>query len=387
MLFNNSNKKQKNNHLILYSIILILISQNFINSTNNKIKKTSSLKSLKEKNTKNSLRKFFTNFQTKTSDYNGGSWDDGFKCPEFLIGKGTETQVDQGGVLLKAKEIVGNSTPDNSKGFIIEFENIPKADNLIYKVATQINNSKKFYIPWRYVQADVDYNNPYFGNKTLKGSLFSDDKVTYNYTIKLPYKYVGWYINDEQGYKIRDYMIQYSNKVRETIKSTKTKLGKKANEYFDASENSKKLEDVKKNSQQLQTQVKKNQEELDKEENTLKDLNAQRKTLQQQVTKLNNELILADSDYDKLVNELNNSNKDIVLLNEWIEKVEKGKDTSSLLQTQNKNAAEALQAGENEYNKLLISAEERKSFIEESRKGFKNEDRGVYQSNLDKIYP
>ena len=140
-LFNNFRKMLFNkNHFIKISMIIVLLLANY-NLCSNKLKKTSTNKVL------NLLK---TNI--KTGDYNGGDWETGYKCPKFLIGKGDDSQVDQGGFLLKAKELKLN-TGENLKGFILEFENAPKANSIITKIATKID-AVKYYLPWRFINSN-----------------------------------------------------------------------------------------------------------------------------------------------------------------------------------------------------------------------------------------
>merc|ERR1719198_455488 len=45
-----------------------------------------------------------------TQQYNGGNWDDGFKCPKFEMSTDSGSKINQGAFLLKAKDIVENKS-------------------------------------------------------------------------------------------------------------------------------------------------------------------------------------------------------------------------------------------------------------------------------------
>jgi len=285
------------------------------------------------------------------------------------------------------KEKLLENTGDNKNGFVIEFENQPDKSSLIYKIATQINSSKKFFIPWRFFESDIDYNNPYFSYKTLFGSLFSDDKKIFNYTIKLPYAYLTYYISDKEGYAIKDLIIKISKENRDNIKKAKNTLEKKSNIYFNAINVVKDLEKAKNDANKIKETLKKNEDELKMESSLNLKLLKEKKELQKKVFGLRISHHFANNEYDKLVSELNNNNKQIVLLHQWIEKVKNSKDSTKFLEDENKKANDALQNAQGEFIILRTNAEERKKEIDDSEKGLKNEDKISYQSNLDKISP
>jgi len=318
--------------------------------------------------------------------FNGGDWDNGFKCPKFLLVSGSKNHVDQGGVLIRPKELMEN-TGDDKKGFVIEFENLPVTSSLIYKIGTQINSSKKFYIPWRYFKPDMSYNNPYFNNKTIKGTLYTDDKNTYSYIIKLPYKLLGYYISDGQGEKIKDKMYKLSYDVQNNIKKAKANLSKYSNEFFRAKEDIKEIEKSNKDLNKLKENLKQNEDNLQKEcdKNTeLKKKVDEAKLKKDQITQ---QLLIAQNQLDNVTKKLNDNNNRIDILKKSIENYKQVTDHSKLIDENQQNANSALIDAEKEYNILKQNAPDKISDIEKSHTGLKALNRDEYQNNLNKISP
>lgn len=380
MLFNKT-KTQRKVYLI---IILFLININSLSSNsknlNNKLKSESKSKKIKK------LLRELTTTSSNTLYYNDGDWNSGYKCPKFLIADGSNDQINQGGILLKAKEITENQG-EYKNGFFIEFENPPKENSLIFKVAKKINPNK-FYIPWRFFDSDnILYNNPFYGNKTIKGSLFTDDKQIFHYTIKLPYRMFNWYISDEEGYKLIDAMKKIANDTKTNIKNAKENLSEKSNNYFTAMENVKELEKIKTDTDKLKALMQKNEAELNIENGINSKLNTEKIAAQKKMMFVIMKLMGAKLKYLSLVSKLNNNNKEIVLLHEWIEKVKNQKDTTSVLAESNKLAENSFNAADKQFGVLKENAIERVKEIDASKAGLKAEDKNVFQSNLDKIYP
>lgn len=169
--------------------------------------------------------------RSKASSAGFGSWETGFTCPNIFIKEVNGALVDQGEAKIMAPLL---KTPDSEQtrlGVNMEFTKTPKADSLIVKIGTKVND-KVYYIPYRYIQGDVAYNNPVRESKTLIGTFVADSLVKYSFKINLPYKIFGWYITDEESNKMKDSINEKGVEARGVVNGIVSDISKKAVIYL-----------------------------------------------------------------------------------------------------------------------------------------------------------
>jgi hypothetical protein len=101
---------------------------------------------------------------------------------------------------------------------------VPAATSLIVKVGTKLDE-KTYYIPYRYFQGDMAYNNPVRDFKTLISSFVTDNKSKYTLKINLPYPTFGWFISDEESTKILVLINNHTISAKGKISSSKLVIG------------------------------------------------------------------------------------------------------------------------------------------------------------------
>merc|ERR1719362_21523 len=123
----------------------------------------------------------------------------------------------------------------------------------------------------------------------------------------------------------------------------------------------------------------------EKEKNTK--LKAERKEVFGKFLGLNLRKMRADNEYKNLEIKLSDSNKEIHLWYDWVQKVNNGNNIDQLLKEQTNKANNASKEASDEYKKLNSLAPERLSELQESEAGLKQEDRVKFIGNLGKVTP
>jgi hypothetical protein len=173
--------------------------------------------------------------RNKAQDEGSGTWATGFVCPKIFVSEGANAnEVNQGEAKIMANDIV---TPSNrvENGLRLEFTNAPANNSLITKVGVKVSE-KVYYIPYRNFNTDFIYNNPVRASKTIKGTILSDEGVVYRLNINLPYKTFGWFINDEEGSKLKDALQVNAINAQNYVKSIKTNIANSGVVYLQKNE-------------------------------------------------------------------------------------------------------------------------------------------------------
>jgi ribosomal protein L9 len=168
--------------------------------------------------------------RSKTQD-GSGNWNNGYNCPKVFIKEGKGNLVDQGAAKIMGPQIENPTTDANKLGLNFHFEKAPAANSFITQIGTKVSD-KNYYIPYRFFQGDMDYENSNWTNKRLFGTLVADNKKTYFLDIYLPYKTVGWYINDEESNKIKNKVNSRGVEARGKVTAVKNIISPLAEKYL-----------------------------------------------------------------------------------------------------------------------------------------------------------
>jgi len=169
--------------------------------------------------------------KTRSKDEGNGSWTNGFNCPQVFIQQENGQYVNQGAAKIMGPKIEAPTTNTEKLGLNFQFEAVPPATSLIVKVGTKVDD-KTYYIPYRYFQGDMAYNNPVRDFKTLISSFVTDNKSKYILKINLPYKTFGWFISDEESTKIQSHINNHSIVAKGNISSSKLIIGSNSENFI-----------------------------------------------------------------------------------------------------------------------------------------------------------
>ncbi len=132
--------------------------------------------------------------------HGGGSWKTGFDCPSILIGTTEKNFNKEGKGTFFPAQIADPITIPEKLGLAFDMKKQPPSVNL-KKVMFRYEKTNIWYIPFSYMSSQFKYVNP-IGFKYIQGKVTNDKKETYIVRVHLPWKAVGWFINDDEGKKI-----------------------------------------------------------------------------------------------------------------------------------------------------------------------------------------
>jgi len=133
----------------------------------------------------------------KSQDDGSGSWENGFDCPGIQISSDNgKTWTSKERVIIRPLEIVDEKLAQDI-GIKFEFSS-KKPSEKLKQVLISGSDPNKFILPYRLISGKFTWSNPNFDNKYIQGSVTNDLKITYQFKLLLPYKTIGWYINDKQ---------------------------------------------------------------------------------------------------------------------------------------------------------------------------------------------
>jgi len=311
--------------------------------------------------------------ETRTNRDN--TWDSNYKCSKIEI-----EGVDQGEALIYAKQ-VELAQGDDKNSMLFDFTNAPK--DLMKKIGNNVGGNK-WRVPFR-LMSNLNYYNPWAGSKYIYGTIFDENGNSYSFRIYLPYKSLGWYINDEQGTKLANLMTQYAAERKAKVQNAKQTITKNYQNYVDtkaAQENLSKSADA-------------YNKWVEERQKNLTNLKSERENLQTQATQAENKLNLANTELIDAQNKLNelmarssnaaNQKQSIEtsisdLANQGSDIAKTKADLTAVVESNKKTLND-------EYTKLLNYAPERTVEINASKNALFNNDKVNCKSNLDKVIP
>lgn len=237
------------------------------------------------------------NRYAKKKDEGSGSYREGFTCPLLEIksrmsGKDKKDFIEK--IQLKDvkfyPEQLEKKADDYKHGFLFEITQDQNVDvHFLKKVAVQVIEKDKYYIPYRFFNIDLDWRNSgKFDFKNIEGTLVNDDNEYFSFTLRLPYKTVEMYYTPEQALKICQNIKNFANSqkqqiatVRESLHIEMVNLKLESKQLFNA-----------KNSKEFYLEEEKNKlSDIDNYRSKFEDINGQIKDIEKNIHRINLELI------------------------------------------------------------------------------------------------
>jgi len=304
-----------------------------------------------------------------------GNWDNGFTCPKILV-----NNKNQGEATIYAKLITGQSG-DNVYSMLFQFKSAPAAD---FKKIARDAGSNKWRVSYRRMGNDFIYVNPW-GNKYIEGTVADEAGKNYNVKILLPHKTFGWYINDDQGNKIKNAMNTSATKRSQNVSYQKQLLRKQFPNYvsvkgqFDA---------ISKNKADYEAFVEKQKKELEKLKGQIDGLRTSAADAQKSVDSANLELLAANSSLEELLRQESALGSKKTAIVESIEELSKNEsDLAGKKKMFAKDVEDVKKVLDAEFDALKKNIEPKVADADNAKRDLYAMKKADYQSQMNKIYP
>ena len=325
----------------------------------------------------------FKSLVVATTSANGGNWETGFNCPSIMLSLGAGKLVDQGPALIQGAKLAENST-DNFNGLVLQFEKPIATNSLIAQISTIISGNK-IYIPWRILESNFVFVNPWFDNKYVKGAIKTDSGVAYNIKINFPYAMVGTWISDDKGNAIRARINTRATNNHASIRMHREYIKRQYPAYINAKRD--------------EINLAKGQGLID---GKIVDLKAQIEVINTKNLAIKNELVglninynreyvngkAADRQVAKVDNDISENNASVKAMSDSIKILSASKLDPSVQQAAaTKKAGEHAASVEIEYATLIRNAEAKMSSINSSKAAWLGEKKMEYKTKLKAFFP
>lgn len=360
----------------IVKILIVLLA--VINLTLSKTlhKKASANTSLK------SLLQAYSMVKTK---WNGsGSFKLGLGCPGILLGQNGQQLSNQGAALMQGAKLFDVKDEFNNRGLVLDFYK-PLAQNSVFSKVSINISSNKYYIPWRYFYGVFTYENPTLSFKNIKGILINDAGDEFKLQINLPYKYFGYYINDEDAIKIKDRINSQGRHFISELRAAKDEINNIYPKYDAQKENEIQiLQGAAKINvrigllkKQITFKQKENEKRLASEKNLKRDLNAMKEQLNILEKKLNakkSQIVEGNSEISSLATSIEDLNKSKTNPQDKIQK-------ATRMHNQVEQDARKL------FGTLITYAISRQNDVKAAHSFWLKYNEKEFNKNLDKIFP
>lgn len=244
--------------------------------------------------------------KAKTSADN--SWEGGYQCDILVDGN-----KNGAGYFFANKLATTTSTTASEKlGWVFKMTSQPESN--LAKILVS-DTSGNHYLPYRLIKTQATYTNPSGDNKYISLSVHLDNGEQHIVKVNLPYKMFGWYINDEQGQIVANFINTYRTNTRNNILEAKSTISKSSSDYITKSPlfqaASKKgsgisiqIEDLKNKQNALEAQIKQTQTSLASTQTAFNNAKSTAAQLSERVGPLSNELLNLDIQHKTAVDEL-----------------------------------------------------------------------------------
>jgi hypothetical protein len=179
------------------------------------------------------VRKTKTKAKTQVKSIGSGSWATGYDCAEGLatgVPDSGEFTVEAKGKFYATK--LENPVTEYEKiGWVFEMAEEPKGR--LAKIMFKAGEGKNWYLPYRYISRPFAYWNRTFNSKYLIGWATNDSNETIKLAVYLPYKTLGWFINDDEGNKIVTLINSHATKNRSRVHETIGRMSSLGRQYID----------------------------------------------------------------------------------------------------------------------------------------------------------
>ena len=169
---------------------------------------------------------------TKADD-GDGSWNGGYRVPGLLVVTGTagfnnDNRLGKGRFF--APKLENPVTAEENLGWVFDMSTQAPTGDLL-KVMVRIGTTNNWYIPFRWLNSDFGFTNP-TGYKYLDGWISNDEKALFHLRVLLPYAYIGWVINDDEGKKIAGLLNTRRSQHKAIVEAKKTGANTAASTYL-----------------------------------------------------------------------------------------------------------------------------------------------------------
>ena len=325
---------------------------------------------------------FSTNtMRSKAKDAGNGTWDAGYLCPNVFISEGKGAAKDQGAAKIMAPQIVDPKDDNNKLGLNFIFTNAPAADSFIVKIGTKVND-KTYYIPYRFFQSDMAFNNPVRESKTLISSFVADNKNRYTIKINLPYKTFGWYIDDTESNKMRTIVNESAILARGNVSLNKSVISTNAQIYL---QKKALLDAATKDKASLDAKIAAQKADAKRIQTELETLKAQIKDAKQSVFAKQKEVQAATA-------ALNAANAKVTSMSTQMNNIElsvQGLATPNdqKLKTTQKKLADLTAQNDAQYAALKVEISSKVAEFNKSKEGLEAMDKAKFEAGLTSSYP
>ena len=169
---------------------------------------------------------------TKADD-GEGSWNGGYRVPGLLVVTGNaafnnDNRLGKGRFF--APKLENPVTAEENLGWVFDMSTQAPTGDLL-KVMVKIGTTNNWYIPFRWLNSDFGFTNP-SGYKYLDGWISNDEKALFHLRVLLPYAYIGWVINDDEGKKIAGLLNTRRSQHKAIVEAKKTGANTAASTYL-----------------------------------------------------------------------------------------------------------------------------------------------------------
>lgn len=243
--------------------------------------------------------------KSKTKEDGSGSWASGYYCGGGIFtSAGSLELVNQGAGTFFAQKLFTPTTATERLGWVFEMKNGPMAQ-LQKMMVHEGGASKNWYFPFRWLDNKCTYTNP-IGFKYLECWITNDAKENFRFKVNLPWKLLGWYIDDDEGNKIKERLNQLSELAHKEILQEKKLLVTDAQAII---ANKQFLTAASSSGSQLEVARTNAQNQLNQIGNTINTHNIHLHTIDTEIAELNSRLATSTNTRNALVAELSSSNE------------------------------------------------------------------------------
>ena len=338
--------------------------------------------SLRREETETEFEATMKNLNQATVTASGGNWENGFNCPSIMLSQGEGKEVNQGAAHIQGIKMM-EWKGQNVNGLVLNFEKPIAPNSFMSQISKKIAGNQ-IYIPWRFVENNYIFDNPYFNNKNISGDIKNDAGASFHMKINFPYALLTTYVEDDKGNKIRARVNQLSTYFQSRINETKEFINMKYPEYARAKKDA---EQLAKGAALIDGKVK----ILTAEQDDIKKNNglAVRALVGMRIT-YNKEYVAsqaANAQIAKIDNQISETNAMIKAMSDSISNLGKSKSEPQVqISAAKKEAAEGAKKADAEYNVLLKNTPGRTAEINASRAAW-TQSRIVYRQKLNSFVP
>merc|ERR1712084_127575 len=273
---------------------------------------------------------------------------------------------------------MGGQSGDNVYSMLFQFKSAPGAE--FKKIARDAGNNK-WRVSYRRMTNDFIYVNPW-GNKYIQGGVYDEAGKKFNMKILLPHKTFGWYINDDQGNKIKNAMNKSATTRSQTVGYHKQLLRKQFPNYKSVKAQ---YDAISKNKADYEAYVEAQKKELEKLKGQIDGLRTTAADSQKAVDAANNDVLAANAALEELLRQESALGSKKTAIVETIEELSKSEaDLAGKKKMFVEDVKKVLDA---EFDALKKNIAPKVAEADNAKRDLYAMKKADYQSHMNKIYP